>query len=160
MKIKVDKRCTSQEKYNNSENIANLQEETSLKAYIFSTTEQIADKNNGKSLVISISDPLLNTLRYLSLNGECINSPNTIVTVPNTVLPTVTSQPTPSNNKRYFSTAETAAATTTPAVSTTQLTAVTATSQAPETRQEHVEGKLEILRNIERVLTVLRIFVG
>jgi hypothetical protein len=31
--------CTSQEKYYNSENIANLQEETSLKACIFSTTE-------------------------------------------------------------------------------------------------------------------------
>jgi hypothetical protein len=89
-----------------------------------------------------------------------ISTPNPIVTMPSTVLPTVTSLLTPSNNKQYFSTTQTAAVTTTPAVNTAQLAAVTATSQAPETRQENVEGKLKIFREIQRVLTVLRIFMG
>ena len=103
-----------------------------------------------------------------AISPKQISSPNPIVTVPSTVLPTVTSLLTPSNNQQYFSTTQPAAVTTTPAVTTAQLATITtaqlaagtATSQAPETRQENVEGKLKIFREIQRVLTVLRIFMG
>ena len=55
--------CTSQEKYNNSENIANLQEETSLKACIFSSTDHfVLEKEDAQARVTLSSSNILQTL--------------------------------------------------------------------------------------------------
>ena len=55
--------CANQTKYNNSENIANLQQETSLKACIFSSTEHfVLEKEDTQSRVTLSSSNILQTL--------------------------------------------------------------------------------------------------